>query len=93
MLHKPIPHDMGLCMRTTVELNDDLLRRAKRRAADDKTTLRQVLEEALRGHLARRRPERGAAFVLDWRTERGTLQPGVSLEDRNALFDLMDRPR
>ncbi len=84
---------MGLWVRTTVEVNDDLLRRAKRRATDEKTTLRQVLEEALRAHLSRRRPDRGAAFVLDWQTERGTLQPGVPLEDRDALFDLMDRPR
>jgi post-segregation antitoxin (ccd killing protein) len=82
---------MGLCMRTTIELNDDLLRRAKRRAADESTTLRDVIEQALRAHLATRGPASRRRFTLRWRAERGTIQPGVRLDDRDALFDLMDR--
>jgi len=35
-------------MRTTVDLNDDVLRRAKRRAADEGIPLREVIETALR---------------------------------------------
>jgi hypothetical protein len=75
-------------MRTTVDLNDDLLRRAKKRAADEGVPLREVIEAALRGHLegAGRRRE---SYRLRWRTEKGKLRPGVRLDDRGALFDLM----
>jgi len=77
-------------MRTTIELNDELMRAAKRRAADEGTTLRRVVEDALRSHLestGRRR------YKLKWRTERGRLQSGVRLDDRDALFDLMEGRR
>ena len=79
---------MLLCMRTTIDLNDELLREAKRRAARERITLRRLIEQALRAHLGRaRRPGR---YNLTWRTERGRLQPGVRLDDRDALFDLMN---
>jgi predicted transcriptional regulator len=76
-------------MRTTIELNDELLRRVKRRAADEGTSVRAIVERALREHLGRA-PLRTRRYRLAWRTERGRLQPGVRLEDRDALFDLMD---
>lgn len=76
------------CMRTTIEIADELLRRAKKRAADNGTPLRAVVETALRRYLEDR-PQRGT-YRLKWRTERGTLLPGVRLDDRDALFDLMD---
>lgn len=76
-------------MRTTINIGDELLRAAKRRAADLNTTLREVIETALRAHLYRRRGA-GRKYVLKWRTERGRVQPGVKLDDRDALFDLMD---
>jgi hypothetical protein len=78
-------------MRTTIELNDELLRLAKRRAADEGTTLREIIERALRKHL-----EPGGSrrkYKLRWRTERGRLQPGVRLDDRDLLFDVMEGRR
>ena len=78
-------------MRTTLDINEELLRQAKRRAADEGSSLRSVVEQALRTFLAPRR--RGAGYRLEWRTERGTLQPGVGLDDRDALFDLMEGRR
>lgn len=75
-------------MRTTVDLNDELLRQAKQHAAREKTTLRQVFETALRAHLGQQSPRRG--YRLRWRTEKGRLRPGVRLDDRDALFDLME---
>lgn len=75
-------------MRTTIDLNDDLLRRAKRRATEEGVTLRQVVEAALRKHLSDARARTG--YRLKWRTERGRIQPGVRLENRDALFDLME---
>jgi hypothetical protein len=38
-------------MKTTVEIDDDLLRAAKRAAIDEGVTLRQVIEDALRARL------------------------------------------
>lgn len=78
-------------MRTTIDLNDELLRAAKRRAADEGTTLKAVIERALRAALL---PTRGKGkYRLRWRTEKGTLLPGVRLDDRDSLFDLMDGRR
>jgi len=79
---------MVLCMRTTIEISDELFRQVKRRAADEGTALRQVVENALRVYLGKQ-PKR-KPYQLRWRTERGRLLPGVRLDDRDALFDLMD---
>ena len=78
-------------MRTTLEINEELFRRAKKRAADEGAPLRAVMEAALRGYLAGK-PKRGK-FKFRWRTESGRLLPGVRLDDRDALFDLMDGRR
>lgn len=75
-------------MRTTINLNDRLLREAKRRAATEGKTLGQVMEQALRAYLAG--PRARSSFTLQWRTERGRIQPGVRLDDRDALFDLLE---
>ena len=76
-------------MRTTVDLNEELLREAKRRAADEGRPLREVIEQALRTMIQTRAPG-PSAFKLEWRTEEGRLQPGVRLDDRQSLFDLME---
>jgi hypothetical protein len=82
---------MFFCMRTTLDLNDELLRQVKRRAADEGTSLRAVIEGALRAHLGRLRKRED--YRLRWRTEKGRLQPGARIEDREALFDLMEGRR
>lgn len=75
-------------MRTTLDIADEILRLAKRRAADERIALRELVEAALRSYLGGRR--RTSGYRLRWRTERGRLQAGVRLDDREALFDLMD---
>lgn len=82
---------MFLCMRTTIDLNDELMRRIKRLAADQGVTFRELVERALRG-LVDKRPSQ-KPYRLKWRSEQGKLQPGVTLEDRDALFDRMDGRR
>jgi hypothetical protein len=79
---------MFLCVRTTVDISDDLMRRAKKKAADDGVPLRDVVESALRSYLSPRRAEGGYKF--QWATERGELMPGIDLDDRDSLFDIMD---
>ncbi len=77
-------------MRTTIRMDDDLLRRAKERAARTGTTLTRVIEDAVRQLLARRRvnqvrePVRLPTFCGEG------LQPGVDLDDTAALVELMD---
>jgi hypothetical protein len=75
-------------MRTTVDISDEIFRQAKKTAADRGVPLRQVIEAALRHYLGSGR--QGGGYKLRWRTESGRLQPGVRLDDRDALFDLMD---
>ena len=76
------------CMRTTIDISDDLLRRAKNKAADDGIPLRAVVEAALRDYLSGK--PKGTGYKLRWSTERGVLLPGVDLDDRDSLFDIMD---
>ena len=76
-----------LCMRTTIDISDELFRQAKKRAADEGIPLREVVDAALRGYLSKR--SKASSYKLSWRTERGRLQPGVNLDDRDSLFDLM----
>jgi Arc/MetJ family transcription regulator len=75
-------------MRTTIDISDELFRQAKKKAAAEGSTLRDIVEAALRVYLTPRSKRKG--YKLRWRTERGRLQPGVNLDDRDALFDLMD---
>lgn len=77
-------------MRTTVDLNDEVLRQAKKRAADEGRPLRAIVEDALRILLQTPRPGGSARYRLEWHTEKGRLQPGVRLDDRQSLFDLME---
>lgn len=80
---------MLCCMRTTVRLDDQLLRDAKTRAAQTGRTLTAVIEDALRAALARRPADGDRSVSLP--TFKGTgLQAGVDLSDGAALLDLMD---
>ena len=53
---------MGTHMKTTIEIADELLRQAKIQARREKTTLRAVIEEALRALISRRRDRKPAKF-------------------------------
>jgi hypothetical protein len=81
---------MFLCMRTTIDIPDDLLAKAKRIAAESKRPLRAVIEDALREALTRRRHSAKCAPVSLPTFHGGGLQPGVDLDDTASLLDLMD---
>lgn len=76
------------CMRTTVNLDDNLLRDAKQAAARSGRTLGALIEDALRVSLLRTE-ERGHEPVR-LLTVPGGQRPGVDLSDNAALLDLMD---
>lgn len=80
-------------MRTTIRVDERLLREAKAFAARKGRTLTAVMEDALRQFLARR-PERVAGRPFRLRTFKGTgVAPGVDLDDSAALLDLMEGRR
>lgn len=79
-------------MKTTVEIDDRLLARAKRHASARGITLRAVIEEALRARLTPR-PESDAPYRFSPPTVRGSRPPSVDVSDRSALYDLLDDRR
>jgi hypothetical protein len=80
-------------MRTTIRLDDRLLRDLKRLAASSGRTLTAVIEDALRQALARSQ-QRTARGRIELPTFRGDgLRPGVDLDDSAALLDVMERGR
>jgi hypothetical protein len=78
-------------MRTTIRLDEGLLREAKERAAGSGRTLTSIIEEALRSFLRRPQgPVKSKRPELPTFRGRG-LQSGVDLDNTAALLDLMDR--
>jgi hypothetical protein len=76
-------------MKTTIELPDELFIAAKRRAAEDRSTLRAIVERGLRAQLRRPRGgrKRAGRSAIRWVTVDGGLPPGVDLGDRAAMHD------
>ncbi len=77
-------------MKTTINLNDQLLRKAKQRASRRGITLTRFIEDALRAKLMDGDHNR-RAFKLRLKTVRGHAPPNVDISDREALYDVLDR--
>jgi hypothetical protein len=80
-------------MRTTIRLDDDLLREAKVYAAATDRTLTRLIEDALREALARRGAPPARRRVRLCTVGGQGLQPGIDLDNSAALWDLMDGVR
>ena len=76
-------------MRTTIDVNDELLRAVKVYAAGERMTLKAAFERALREFLAGPAVSAGNAPPIPVFDGQGT-QPGVDLTDSAALRDIMD---
>jgi hypothetical protein len=76
-------------MRTTLDLDDVVLRQAKKLAAEEGKTLTRVVEEALRDRVTPQK-RRGKPFKLKLLTKKGRLVPGTNLADRDALYERME---
>ncbi len=77
--------------RTTVRLPDDLVKRAKRKAAEQGCTFTALIEEGLRAVLAEERKSAKTKRVLPRvSTATGGLMPGIDLTDLSALQELDD---
>lgn len=75
-------------MKTTLNLDQRLIREAKRVAAERGVTLTSVIEDALRSALDERRRVPRATF--DMPVVAGHTRPEVDIADRDALHDRMD---
>jgi plasmid stability protein len=76
-------------MRTTINIDDDLLAEAKQVAARTGRSLTAVVEDALRESLHRRHQPVRRTVELTVFGE-GGVQPGVDLDDSSALLELME---
>ena len=77
-------------MKTTIDIADDLLARAKREARRERKTLRDVVEEALRQRLVA--PASRKTFRLKKHPFKGKgRQPGVAEGQWETVRDLIHR--
>ena len=79
-----------MLMRTTLTLHDDVMKLARRRAAQENRPLKDVINEALRAGLSLDRAGRAERYRFTLKTVKGRTMPGVDLHDRDKLFDLME---
>lgn len=77
-------------MRTTINIHDEVLRKAKETALHRHCTLGSLIEDGLRKILARKSPSVPAKSTrLPTSGGRG-LQPGVDLDSTVSLLDVME---
>jgi hypothetical protein len=77
--------------RTTVRLPDELVRRAKRLAAEEGRSLTALIEEALRRILNERKNGRRSQRILPPVSKAtGGLRPGISLDSMADLQEMDD---
>jgi hypothetical protein len=79
-------------MRTTLVLDDRIVTEAKRYARREGTSLTAVIDAALRQFLASQRKPK-TAFRLELQIRSSRVLPGVDIEDRDSLYDLMEGRR
>ena len=76
-------------MRTTLIIEDQLFRELKKRAAEEKRSLSEVTQEALRLGLAKRQHARQAKRIKLRAYSMG--KPLVDVADRDRLYEVLDR--
>jgi len=79
-------------MRTTVRLNDDLLKRAKKRAADEGRSLTSLVEEGLVLILSKAKASRRKRIELPVSKATGGVLPGIDLNRTSDLEEVMNAP-
>jgi hypothetical protein len=77
-------------MRTTINLPDDLIVQAKKAALDSKTTLTEIIANALRATLSKRsrKPQKKKTRLITY--GKGGTFPGIDISNSATLHDIMD---
>jgi hypothetical protein len=81
---------MVCCMRTTVDLPDELLRQARSRAAEEGTTLTALLADGLRLRLEREAAASSSLRALPVSRNGGGMQPWIDAGSNASLLDAAD---
>lgn len=76
-------------MRTTIEIDDGLIAKVRRKAGERKTTVSKIVEQALRCYLIQL-PKRSRPVGPRWIVVAGTRQPDVNIADRDQLYDMLE---
>jgi hypothetical protein len=76
--------------RTTVRLPEELIRRAKRKAAAEGRTLTALIEEGLRLTLSEGQKKKGRRVMPRVSKAKGGLLPGVDLTSFSAIQEVDD---
>lgn len=82
-------YDVEGQMKTPLNLDDRIVRAAKVQAAETGQTLTRLMEDALRDHRATANSASGD-FRLQLLIKHGQLVPGVTVDDRDALYEMME---
>jgi hypothetical protein len=78
-------------MKTTVDLPDGLLIAAKKKASEERLTLKLLIERGLRRRLAEPPGGRTRGRAIRWVTVSGGLPPGLDVRDRAAMTEWIRR--
>lgn len=81
---------MVSCMKTTIDLPDRLLIDAKKLAAEERTTLRNLMEQGLKEQIASRTRQKGRSRIK-WVTARGGLPEGLDIRSREEMIRKLGR--
>jgi hypothetical protein len=79
-------------MRTTIRINDDLLKRAKKQAADEGRTLTSLVDDGLALILSKPKTNRRKRVELPVSKATGGILPGIDLNRSGDLDEVMNAP-
>ncbi len=79
-------------MRTTIRINDDFLKRAKKQAADEGRTLTSLVEDGLTLILSKPKTSRRKRIELPVSKATGGILPGIDLNRSGDLEEVMNTP-
>lgn len=74
-------------MKTIIELPDELLIAAKKRAAENRVPLREILERGLRRELEGLPEKPGKRRKIRWVTSKGAPPPGLDVSNREKMYE------
>jgi len=80
-------------MKTTIDIPDELFVAAKKRAADERRPLRDLVATSLRAQLQSPARSRRKAAAIAWVTVKGGLPAGMDVANRDAMHDGLRRSR
>ena len=80
---------MVIPMRTTIDISDDLLISAKKRAVEMNKPLRSLIEEGLRTFLMAKPKRSHIAGKIEWVVAKGGVPEGLDVSDRAAMHEWM----